>query len=486
MTDGSNAIRLAAGARDCRGVPVSYPDARAIEGLERAHEASLAFRGDAVALIDQVLAEHPRFIMGHLFKAGWLTQTMETRIYQTMVDAARAAEALQDGANDRERGHLAAVHAWNRGDFSAAVRLWEAVLMQYPRDLLALQLVHLTDVLLGDVVGQRDVVARVFSLWDEHVPGYEFVLGFYAFGLEENRDFSRADAFGRQALALRKDNPYAVHAIGHVMETKGRHQEGLDFFADQLRFWSDSNFANHLWWHAALLHLDRGEVEPVLAIYDNHLRGANQTGDRYEELDASALLWRLKLLDIDVGDRWRELAGKWEPAAADTLYAFNDVHAMMSFVADDRANAQAVLLGANERYCAHASYANVAMSREMGLPFCLALRDFHDGRYGDCVDRLLPIRYRTHRLGGSFAQRDVIGLTLLEAALRARRFDLALGLAHERCELKPTSARNWDYAARAFEGQGDRGRASAARDRAAALRPDDSDGSANRWAAVGI
>jgi len=345
------------------------------------------------------------------------------------------------------------------------------VLSAYPLDLLALQLVHLTDVLLGDVVGQRDCVARVFNLWDESLPGYEFVLGFYAFGLEENNDYARAEELGRRALALRPDNPYAVHAVGHVMEMQGRHAGGIRFMNDYMASWATSNFANHLWWHLALLHLDLGDYARVLEIHDKHLRSKDPGGEKYEELDAAALLWRLKLLDIDVGSRWRELADKWEPAARDTLYAFNDVHAMMTFVADSRDEAARALLTANERYVESASDANVAMSREMGIPFCLALQDFAKERYGDCVDRLLPVRYRTHRLGGSFAQRDVIGWTLLEAALRAGRFDLALGLAHERVELKPTSIQNWRAVARAWRGKGDQARAERAEARARALLP---------------
>ncbi len=457
------------GVPDCRGVPVSYPDRAAIEGMERAHECALAFRGDAIAEIDRVLAEHPGFLMGHLFKAGWLSQAMETRIYRDMVAAVEAAEALSSTANDRERGHLSAMQSWLKGDFFGAVQTWEEVLAHFPRDLLALQLVHLTDVLLGDVVGQRDVVARVFNLWDETVPGYEFVLGFYSFGLEENGDYFKAEEMGRRSLALRFDNPYAVHAVAHVMEMNGRQSGGIRFMADHERDWNTSNFANHLWWHTALYHLDIGNIDQVLTIFDNHLRSGRQHGDKYEELDASALLWRLKLLDIDTGTRWKELADKWEPAAQDTLYAFNDVHAMMTFVSDEREAAQKALLSANERYVESASDANVAMSREIGIPFCLAMQDFHKGRYGACVDRLLPVRYRTHRLGGSFAQRDIIGWTLLEAALRARRFDLALALANERCALKSTSPQNWRYVARALKGVGDRDGAERAMARAEAL-----------------
>ena len=424
---------------DCRDVPTSCDDPALLAALEPLLEDCLAFRGDPVAGVRSLLEAAPDFIMGHVFKAALLTQTMEVRIYREMLASVEAAEALWARAHPRERGHIRALRAWVDGDFFGAVQRWEEVLVLYPLDLLALQMVHLTDVLLGDVAGQRDCVARVFPLWDESMPGYEFVLGFYAFGLEEMRDFADAEEQGRRALALRPGHPYAIHAVVHVMEMQGRQSGGIWFMTSRQADWAESNFRNHLWWHLSLLHLDLCQTERVLRIYDGNLRATSPQGDKYEELDAAALLWRLKLLDVDVGRRWDALADKWEPSAEDTLYAFNDVHAMMCFVSAGRGAAAERLLHANERYCAHATDANVAMSREIGLPFLKALQDFAAGRYDACAERLLPVRYRTHRLGGSFAQRDIIGWTLLEAALRAGRNELALALANERCCLKPSS-----------------------------------------------
>lgn len=454
---------------DCRGVPISCSDPDLAAALEPLMEDFCAFRGDPVAGASTILEAQPDFIMAHIFKAALLTQAMETRIYGEMLASVEAAEALWPKANERERGHIKALRAWVDGDFFAAVQSWEEVLVIYPLDLLALSMIHLTDVLLGDVVGQRDCVARVFPLWDESIPGYEFVLAYYAFGLEENRDFADAEEHGRRALAMRPDHPYAIHAVAHVLEMQGRQSGGIWFMTSRQKTWADSNFRNHLWWHLSLFHLDLNQVDRVIEIYDRHLRSGGSQGDKYEELDAAALLWRLKLLGVDVGDRWQELADKWTGAIEDTLYAFNDVHAMMSFVSAGRQKAAQRMLNANERYCEHAGDANVAMSREIGIPFLKALQDFHLELYDDCVERLLPVRYRTHRLGGSFAQRDMIGWTLLEAALRAGRFELALALAHERCGLKPSSPQNWRMAARAHEGLGATQRAAQAKARAESL-----------------
>ena len=294
--------------RDCRGVPISCNDQRLIDSLDRLLEDCMAFQGNPLAEIEQILRDHPDFVMGHCFKAGLLTQSMETRIYDAMLASVQAAEALGDSANQRERGHIAALRAWVDGDFSGAVQHWEDVVTHHPFDLFALMLVHLTDVLLGDTPGQRDSVARVFTLWDESVPGYEFVLGFYSFGLEENRDFMYAEELGRQAVAIRPKHPYAIHAVAHVMEMKGRQAGGIWWMRSRTPDWAGGDFANHLWWHLSLFHLDLKQIDRVLEIYDNHLRSGKPSGDKYEELDAAALLWRLKLLDVDVGDRWTALA----------------------------------------------------------------------------------------------------------------------------------------------------------------------------------
>ena len=45
---------------------------------------------------------------------------------------------------------------------------------------------------------------------------------------------------------------------------------------------------------------------------------------------------------------------------------------------------------------------------------------FAAGHYGDAIALLQPIRTIANRFGGSHAQRDLIHLTLVEAALRAR------------------------------------------------------------------
>jgi hypothetical protein len=55
------------------------------------------------------------------------------------------------------------------------------------------------------------------------------------------------------------------------------------------------------------------------------------------------------------------------------------------------------------------------------------------------AEMLAPARRRAILAGGSNAQRDVISLTALEAALRARHWGLARLMADERVAAKPES-----------------------------------------------
>ena len=133
-------------------------------------------------------------------------------------------------------------------------------------------------------------------------------------------------------------------------------------------------------------------------------------------IDATALLWRLELRSANVGDRWQKLAACWEPFAEHSYYSFNDAHAVMAFVAAGRVDLAQRTIAAMERKAA-GSDTNAMMTRDVGLPLARAVTAFAAGRYGDAIALLQPIRTIANRFGGSHAQRDLIHLTLVEAAL---------------------------------------------------------------------
>jgi hypothetical protein len=199
-------------------------------------------------------------------------------------------------------------------------------------------------------------------------------------------------------------------------------------------------FAFHNWWHRALYHLDRDETDRVLEIYDNVVRPA-ASDVVLEMLDASALLWRLHLDGADVGGRWNELADAWEGTIEDGYYAFNDVHAMMAFIGAGRDKAADTLLATMER-AAGETGTNAMMTRDVGLPLARVIAAFGREDYAAATDLIESVAPGANAFGGSNAQRDVVWRTLVEAAIRAGRGELARELTARRLDAKPESVFN--------------------------------------------
>ncbi len=222
--------------------------------------------------------------------------------------------------------------------------------IEHPRDGVALQAGHQIDFFTGNARMLRDRMSRAMPAWERTMPGYHAMLGMQAFGFEEMGDYAMAEKLGRAAIDLEPRDGWAQHAVAHVMEMQCRQRDGIAWMRANPENWTKESFLQiHNWWHLALFHYDLGETDEVLALYDGPIRSAGSTL-ALNLVDASAILWRLHLGGVDVGDRWQKLADNWAPKATAGNYAFNDIHAMMAFVGAGRADLAATLLDA-QRAC---------------------------------------------------------------------------------------------------------------------------------------
>jgi hypothetical protein len=402
---------------DSLGNPVSGARVDAVATYEDAlHELQCYIR-DPVATIDGALAEDPGFVMGHVLRAYLHLLGTEPGGLPVARAACEAARRLP--ANDRERGHLAAITHLLEGEWHGAGRILEDVAIHHPRDPLALQAGHLVDFYRGASRSLRDRIARALPAWSPGMPGYHALLGMHAFGLEETGLYDRAEAEGRRSVELEPRDGWGQHAVAHVLEMTGRPRDGIAWMRADPEAWSrESFFRVHNWWHLALYHLEVDEVDEVLGLYDGPIRGS-ESPVVLDLIDASALLWRLALRGVDVGDRWRPLAQAWAPVAAAGNYAFNDAHAVMAFVGAGRPDLVDTVLEAQAR-ARRGAGDNAAFLGEVGIGVTQAIVAFGEQDYRTTVARLRPVRDIACRFGGSHAQRDLLDLTLIEAALRGR------------------------------------------------------------------
>jgi hypothetical protein len=351
--------------------------------------------------------------------------------------------------NEREQAHLAALSHTVQGARAAAVAVLDRHLMRYPFDLVAHQGAAVTDGFLGRFPWVRDRSARALPFWSKDQPGYGTLLAMHGFGLEEAGDYARAEDESRAAAELEPLSFWPHHTVAHVMEMTGRSEDGLGWMTSRAALWSTAGHMNqvHIWWHKALFHLELGQYDEALALYDGPMR-TTQRPVALSLTNATALLWRLDTLGCDIGDRWLEQADLWQGHADGKCLVFTDIHAAMAELGSGREALVERRLQAMSETAASAVEA-AGLYRTVGIPVVEGLAAFHHGASYLAVELLLPARFDLWQIGGSHAQRDVVDWTLTEAAVRAGQRDIALSLAHERLGTRPRSAPNRRFLHRA-------------------------------------
>ncbi len=433
---------------DCRGLEFTAKGPDAMAAFDATIDGYLGLAADTGPRLKAVFEADPDMPMAHVLKGYFFMLMASAPLKARAAKASAEAEARMGAATSRERRHASALAAWVGGRHGEAVRAWEAILAEYPRDVLALRLSHHGYFYKGDSANLRAGVERALPAWDAGVPGFGFVKGMHAFGLEETGAYDAAVAAGKDALALQAKDPWAIHAVAHVHEMTGRAKDGLDWIAANESGWKGcNNFRYHVWWHRALMHLARGDTAAVLALYDRDLW--DETSDEYLDLcNDAALLLRLELHGIDVGDRWLALGEKCRSRTNDRMLAFVDAHFVLALSAAGRPEAAEMLDGL--AVYAETDEDNATVTRAVGLDLARSLAAYKEGAYARTVDLLVPIMKDLVRVGGSHAQRDLFSMVLLDAALRAGRTDLARALADQRLSRKPGDA--WTVARRAQAG----------------------------------
>jgi tetratricopeptide (TPR) repeat protein len=415
------------------GAPVRSGSAEAVALLDEAMEDLAALAGDPVADAEAAVAADDSLVLGHIYRA-YLALYGTTS--EGVATAAEMVKKLDEAVlGEREAHHLRAARSWADGDWEAATRSLERALLCHPRDLLALKVVQDLYFFLGNRLELRDAAARVLPAWPRGLAGWGYLQGIYAFGLEENADYRQAESRARAALDHNPGDVWSVHALAHVFEMEGSQRDGVEFLTASADHWSGSFFAIHNWWHRTLYHLELGEIDEALRLYDTPIRASRST-QWLDVVDAAALLWRLSLLGVDVTGRAAQLAADIDDLVGDPVYIFNDWHALMAFgLAGDRARVERVIL-ANRHLTAPT---NRAAAQRAGLDLLEAFAAFAAGRPDRAIDLLIDVRPRANAVGGSHAQRDVIDLTLIAAAARAGDDSLARALVAERVARKPSA-----------------------------------------------
>jgi len=327
------------------------------------------------------------------------------------LDKARAGMA---GATPREQRYIAAIQAWAEGDIAKAITLHAEQAREYPRDLVSVKLGQYHCFNIGDCPGMlRLALAALPATAD--VP---YVHGMAAFGYEQCHLMREAEATARHAIGMCRKEPWAHHALAHVMLTEGRLSEGLAFMQAVSETWTGLNsfMVTHNWWHVALFLIELGHDEEALAVYDRQVWGVVKDYSQ-DQIGAVSLLARLELAGIDVGRRWDDVSGYLATRTADHVLPFLDLQYLYGLARAGRPEADTLLRNI-EAHAPRAPLSTRAAWQHVCVPAARGLVAHARGDFASAIEGLGSALPRLVEIGGSHAQRDLFEQVYLDALVR--------------------------------------------------------------------
>ena len=382
----------------------------------------LSHSAQAPVHLGTLLEAEPHFALGQAAKGLFLMLLGRREMQAHARDALATAQKAYDTALPRERLYVDALQLWLEGRPSRAVQKFEAVLRDDPADSLAMKMSQAIRFVLGDSAGMRRSIERVMPAYEPNHAGRGYLLGCHAFALEETGDFAKAETTGRQALWMAPDDAWGLHAVAHVHDMTGNAKAGLEWLEGREKAWSHcNNFRYHVWWHKALMHLDLGQSDEVLDLYDHEIR-KDKTDDYRDISNATSLLMRLELEGVPVGHRWEELSDLCANRTEDGSLIFADLHYLLALAGRGRKDETLHMV---RRIHDDASRAGQNEARQRmadpGRAAASGLEAFGERDYARAFDHLSQARASMQRAGGSHAQRDVFERMTIDAGLRAGR-----------------------------------------------------------------
>lgn len=422
---------------DSLGNPVTLRDERSIAAINDFVEGFIACEARAVNVL-QAQADASPLVQAYCAALHMFAESADAPRNARHFIQQALAHAHQ--ASEREQRFVAAVAAWVDGDLPRAIDLHEEQAHLHPRDLASLKLGQYHCFNRGDSPGMLRLALQAQPAAAD-VP---YLHGMLAFGWEQCHRLKEAEAAARRAIHLCRKEPWAHHALAHVMLTQGRISEGIDFMSSVSNTWTDLNsfMVTHNWWHQALFLLEQDRHAEVLALYDQQVWGVVKEYTQ-DQINAISLLARLELAGVDVGGRWADVATWLERLRlADHVLPFLNLQYLYGLARAGRMKAARTLHG---NITAHAATRTEMHERTVWQQVCVpaaqGLLAHAQGDWAMAAEKLGAALPRLVEIGGSHAQRDLFHQIWLDALQRNGQWAAVQNLLQPLCNAQPQSAR---------------------------------------------
>jgi hypothetical protein len=423
---------MSASHYDAHGLALSTASSLAAEHYREGLALMLSTWSGADVLFGAALAEDPAFALAHAALAR--LDAFAARPAAARARIATACDHAAANASEREQSHIEALSLTITSGPKQALAHALAHAERWPRDVLILGL-PLGAFGLFAFSGMADHDSARVDLCSRHAAQFDaddwWFLTYHGWALAEHGEIVRGRDMLERAFALRRANANAVHGLTHALYESGAQQDADAILADWLPGYGRKTLLHgHLSWHAALIALERGDAEQASALYLGDIAPEVSYGAPINIVtDGASLLWRMAAQGHVIDPAlWQGLAAYAHDRFPKVGHGFTDAH--LGLIAAATGDAAAVEQRAEDIMALVAAHAY--LPGPVVAAICRAALAFAQGDYRGCAAVLLPVMPDLPRIGGSGAQRDVIGDMTLIALMRSGEIDAARSLLDAR------------------------------------------------------
>ena len=403
-------------AKDSLGNRVTASNDAVVAGINDFVGGFLSYETRAARILAAADADRENCLANAYAGMLWMLLEAPQAAERASIYLARA-QAAAPSATRREQMNVEFLHAWSAGNIERSLQIADAIADEFRRDLAIVKLHQYLNFNRGRASEMLRIAHKVEGA-NQTVP---YLHGMMAFAYEQCHLLDDAEREARFALELKEKEPWAQHALAHVMLSQGgRVDEGAHFLEAVSETWTDLNsfMITHLWWHLALFYLSQGRDQEALMLYDTRCWGVDKSYSQ-DQITAVSLLARLELAGIPVGERWQDLGAHLTARAYDTVEPFLTMQYLYGLARARLPEAETLLDAVRARARVEPDRAAWA---EVALPACEGLMAFARGDFVQTLRMLGPALARMAEIGGSHAQRDLFEQIALDATIRTGHF----------------------------------------------------------------
>ena len=360
----------------------------------------LLFKKDSLDKCNLLIEENPNFNAPKLLK---IILILLTRDNNKINDAKTLLGNIDiENLNDHFKKYLNVISFWLKKGLHSVISSLQNIISDHTKDILAIRLLHFNNIFIGIDSNFLSKHLEILGNWTKTDPFYNLILGMTSFAYEENDQLSLAQNLANESLVMSKKDLWSWHALLHVQDNElSSDLESNEFFTSI--DWSQYGaIKRHIWWHQALMHFYKKDFIKCLDMFDNFLFSEDEF--YLDFCNTSSLLLRLHYQGVDVEQRMRKLQPLANYFCEQQLIPFIDYHLILFYkYFDDIERLQLIHEGITQHY-KNTKFQKITSSY---------LEPVLNNLLNKKVIDTKVINNAFHQLGGSFAQREIILLGLL-------------------------------------------------------------------------